>query len=78
LACRERTVDLKPHLRRMHLVITAIHEFIVTLGTYLDFTHYARYTILEALLEANYCTIFGSFSFNSTHCNPGKFWYLTV
>ncbi len=42
LACRERTVDLKPHLRRMHLVTTAIHEFILTLCTYLDFTHFSQ------------------------------------
>ncbi len=39
LACRQRTVDLKPHLRRMHLVTTAIHEFVLTLCTYLEFTH---------------------------------------
>ncbi len=42
LACRQRTVDLKPHLRRMHLVTTAIHEFILTLCTYLEFTHFSE------------------------------------
>lgn len=42
LACRQRTVDLKPPLRRMHLVVTAIHEFIKTLGIYEKFTHFSK------------------------------------
>ena len=41
LASREKTVDLKPHLRRMHLVVTAIHEFITTLETYSGFSHFS-------------------------------------
>ena len=42
LACRERTVDLKPHLRRMHLVVTAIHEFVTTLCAYRTFAHFSQ------------------------------------
>ena len=42
LACRQRTVDLKPHLRRVHLVVTAIHEFVVTLCVYAEFAHFPQ------------------------------------
>ena len=42
LASREKTVDLKPHLRRMHLVVTAIHEFLQTLEMYVEFSHFAK------------------------------------
>ncbi|TRY67893.1 hypothetical protein TCAL_12088 [Tigriopus californicus] len=42
LACRMKTIDLRPHLRRMHLVITAIHEFIQTLENYSNFKHFSQ------------------------------------
>ena len=32
--------DLRPHLRRMHLVVTALREFIQTLQTYAKFSHF--------------------------------------
>lgn len=38
---RERAVDLRPHLRRIHLVVTALREFIQTLQTYAKFSHFA-------------------------------------
>jgi len=34
LANRERRVDINPHLRRMHLVVTALREFIQTVSSY--------------------------------------------
>lgn len=34
LANRERRVDVSPHLRRMHLVVTALREFIQTVSSY--------------------------------------------
>ena len=34
LAKRERTCDLSPYLRRMHLVVTALREFIQTVSSY--------------------------------------------
>ncbi len=37
---RERAVDLRPHLRRIHLVVTALREFIQTLQTYAKFSHF--------------------------------------
>ena len=44
LAVREQkergSVDLRPHLRRIHLVVTALREFIQTLQTYAKFSHF--------------------------------------
>ena len=37
---RERPVDLRPYLRRIHLVVTALREFIQTLQTYAKFSHF--------------------------------------
>ena len=37
---RERPVDLRPHLRRIHLVVTALREFFQTLETYAKFSHF--------------------------------------
>ena len=34
LANRERRADISPHLRRMHLVVTALREFIQTVSAY--------------------------------------------
>eukprot|EP00090_Calanus_glacialis_P039865 TRINITY_DN6942_c0_g1_i1.p1 TRINITY_DN6942_c0_g1~~TRINITY_DN6942_c0_g1_i1.p1 ORF type:complete len:1224 (+),score=288.91 TRINITY_DN6942_c0_g1_i1:40-3711(+) len=34
LANRERRADINPHLRRMHLVVTALREFIQTVSSY--------------------------------------------
>lgn len=42
LACRERIIDLKPFQRRMHLVVSAINEFILTLDKYLGFAHFPK------------------------------------
>jgi len=39
---RERPVDLTPHLRRIHLVVTALREFIQTLQTYANFSHFTE------------------------------------
>jgi len=39
---KERPVDLTPHLRRIHLVVTALREFIQTLQTYANFTHFTE------------------------------------
>ena len=39
---RERAVDLRPHLRRTHLVVTALREFIQTLQTYGQFSHFTE------------------------------------
>ena len=36
LANRERRVDISPHLRRMHLVVTALREFIQTVSSYTE------------------------------------------
>ena len=38
---KDRPVDLRPHLRRIHLVVTALREFIQTLQTYSNFTHFS-------------------------------------
>ena len=37
---RERPVDLRPHLRRIHLVVTALREFFQALETYAKFSHF--------------------------------------
>ena len=37
---RERPVDLRPHLRRIHLVVTALREFFATLEIYGKFSHF--------------------------------------
>lgn len=37
---RERPVDLRPHLRRIHLVVTALREFFTTLEIYGKFSHF--------------------------------------
>merc|ERR1719491_1883711 len=39
---KDRPVDLRPHLRRIHLVVTALREFIQTLQTYSNFTHFSE------------------------------------
>merc|ERR1712223_1906504 len=39
---KERPVDLRPHLRRIHLVVTALREFIQALQTYANFTHFTE------------------------------------
>ena len=39
---RERAFDLRPHLRRTHLVVTALREFIQTLQTYGQFSHFTE------------------------------------
>ena len=37
---RERPIDLRPHLRRVHLVVTALREFIQAIETYGKFKHF--------------------------------------
>lgn len=39
IATRQEGADLKPYLRRQHLVVTAIREFIQALETYGKITH---------------------------------------
>merc|ERR1712166_1137696 len=39
---KDRPVDLRPYLRRIHLVVTALREFIQTLQTYSNFTHFSE------------------------------------
>jgi timeless protein len=39
---RERSSDLRPHLRRIHLVVTALREFIQTLQLYGKFNHFSE------------------------------------
>jgi timeless protein len=39
---KDRPVDLRPHLRRIHLVVTALREFIQTLQTYANFSHFTE------------------------------------
>ncbi|BFF96130.1 protein timeless [Drosophila madeirensis] len=38
-SARQRDSDLKPHLRRMHLLVTAIREFLQAIETYNKVTH---------------------------------------
>ena len=42
LAVREHKPDLRAHIRRLHLLVTAMHEFIETLKTYSLSTHFAK------------------------------------
>lgn len=42
LAVREHKPDLRTHIRRLHLLVTAMHEFIETLKTYSMSTHFAK------------------------------------
>ena len=68
LACRQRTVDLKPYLRRVHLVVTAIHEFIQTVDAYAEFKHFDKEaqdrlrelqtTVMKCLIAPNGSIIF--------------------
>lgn len=39
IATRQKGADLKPYLRRQHLVVTAIREFIQALETYGKIAH---------------------------------------
>jgi timeless protein len=39
---RDRVVDLRPHLRRIHLIVTALRAFIQTLQAYLNFAHFSE------------------------------------
>lgn len=39
LTSRHYEIDLEPNLRRMHLVVTAIREFLQTLNTYTNIGH---------------------------------------
>ena len=50
LALREHRTDLKPHLRRLHLLVTALHEFIETLKTYSQSTHFTK-EVREPILK---------------------------
>jgi timeless protein len=50
LALREHRTDLKPHLRRLHLLVTALHEFIETLKNYSQSTHFTK-EVREPILK---------------------------
>ena len=60
LALREHKSDLKPHLRRLHLLVTALHEFIETLKTYSQSTHFTK-EVREPILKVVHAVSYSIF-----------------
>ncbi|KAJ4443901.1 hypothetical protein ANN_05688 [Periplaneta americana] len=65
LATQQQGSDLKPCLRRMHLVVTAIREFIQAVDTYKKITHLTRED-REHLLELQYIYLLFSVQIGAT------------
>lgn len=42
LTSRRQGIDIKPNLRRMHLLVTAIREFLLALETYKKISHLSQ------------------------------------
>lgn len=51
LNSRQEGSDLKPYLRRMHLVVTAIREFLQAIETYKKVTHLSEVRSLSRIVK---------------------------
>ena len=72
---KDRPVDLRPHLRRIHLVVTALREFIQTLQTYSNFTHFSGKNWL--LRESSHiCSVLIGIEYQNCSLTLGLFAFL--